>query len=75
MIPDSESLKSIAIFNASRHITLLYKEFLTMLELIRDDRYNINDETYSVLRKRILDAGNSTIREVSDQLDKFKFSI
>lgn len=75
MTPDSESLKSIAIFNASRHITLLYKEFLIMLELIRDGRYNINDETYSTLRKRILDAGNSTIREVSDQLDKFKFSI
>lgn len=71
----SDKIRELAIFGATRNITLLYKEFLQILEFIRDKRYNVDEETYSALRKRVLDAGNGTIREIQDQLNHFEFSL
>jgi hypothetical protein len=69
----SQKLKELVIYQQSRQISNLFKTFLNILEEIRTNRYNIDDNTYSSLRKKILDAGNSTSREMEELLSKFDF--
>lgn len=69
----SVKLKELVIYQQSRQISNLFKSFLSILEEIRQNRYNIDDNTYHCLRKKILDAGNSTSREMEELLSKFDF--
>lgn len=55
-------------FQLSRKVTHLYKNFLFILEDLRDNGYDISDEDYQRARKRILDHGNDTIREIEECL-------
>lgn len=64
---DSNKLKQYALFHVNRKLTGLYKQFLFVLEDIRDDKYNVKDpRVYQQTRKRILDVGNDAIREIEE---------
>lgn len=68
-------IKEYILFQFRRKITNLYKQFLFILEDVGHSKYNISDESYQKYRKRILDAGNDTIRELEEDLNKLDFKI
>lgn len=68
-------IKEYILFQFRRKITNLYKQFLFILEDVGHSKYNISDESYQKYRKRILDAGNDTIREIEEDLNKLDFKI
>lgn len=62
------SASELVKFQVERNVAALFKNFLIILEDIRDDEpFN-----YERLRKRVLDAGNGAIRDIEEQLDLFK---
>jgi len=72
---NNDKLREIIIYQHHRAIASLYKNFLNILEDIRNDRYTIDENTYNNLRKRILDSGNNTSRELEDLLLKLDFTL
>jgi hypothetical protein len=71
MDTDETRLKEYALFHINRKVVNLYKQLLFVLEDVRDEKYNIQDDRiYQITRKRILDLGNDTIREIEEH---FKF--
>lgn len=58
-------------FQIDRNITNLYKSFLIILEDLSDPPYNLPEEVRIKLRKKILDSGNDTIRELNVLISKF----
>tara|TARA_R100000808_G_scaffold25041_1_gene60760 strand:- start:3006 stop:3233 length:228 start_codon:yes stop_codon:yes gene_type:complete len=63
--------KDFLKFQITRKVTNLYKNFLFILEDLKSDGYDIDDETYQKCRKRVLDHGNDTVREIDDYLKSF----
>lgn len=61
------SASDIVKFQVERNVVSLYKNFLNMLEDIRDGE----PVNYERQRKRILDIGNNAIREIEAQIDLF----
>jgi hypothetical protein len=61
------------IFNfVKKSITRLFLSFIYILEdLVADNK--ISEEEFERLRKRILDYGNNTIREINKELKNFDF--
>jgi hypothetical protein len=57
-------------FQLRRKITTLFKNFFFLLEDL-----NLEDEKYQKLRKRVLDYGNDTIREIEEDINKFDIHI
>ena len=49
--------------------------FLFILEDANNSKYNTNDETYQKYRKRVLDNGNDTIREIEEDMSKFDLDL
>lgn len=72
---NSEKVREFTQFQINRHITNLYKQFLFILEDIRDNKYNITSESYQQIRKRILDISNDTLREMEEYLNKLEINI
>ena len=71
---NGDKSKDFLRFQVNRKVTNLYKNFLFMVE----DLYNsgeISEESFQRLRKRILDYGNDTIREIEENLDSFDFKL
>ena len=66
--------QDFVIFQNKRKIINLCKYFLLSLEDVRDE-YNIPEAAYEKHRKRILDFGNDTIRELEENLEKFEFEL
>lgn len=62
-------LKEYIFFQNRRKVTNLYKNFLILLEDLREDGYNISDDKYQRLRKKVLDAGNDAIRQFEEELN------
>ena len=62
-------LKEFVLFKNRRQVVNLYKNFLILLEDLKEDGYNINDEKYQRLRKKILDSGNDSIRNFEEDLN------
>ena len=58
-----------------KEITLLYKDFLEIIEDLRLNNPSISVEQYEHLRKRVLDKGNDKIRNIISFLDFFEFII
>lgn len=71
----STSLREIIRYYQHKEISSLFKRFLIILEDIRDKRYHIDNGTYDNLRKRILDDGNASIRELDSFADKFDYKL
>jgi hypothetical protein len=62
-------------FQLRRKITNLFKNFFFILEDIASDNKSISNEKYQQIRKRVLDYGNDTIREIEEDIDKFNISL
>lgn len=62
-------LKEYILFHNKRKVINLYKNFLIILEDLREDEYNISDEKYQRLRKKVLDSGNDAIRQFEEELN------
>lgn len=75
VVVNGDKLREYFLFCQKRQISLLFKSFLVILEDVRDKRYNINNETYESLRKRILDIGNDVLRETEENINKFNFTL
>ena len=71
----SNSAKDFVTFQVSRKVTNLYKQFLFLLEDLQEQGYDIPDEVYQRMRKRVLDYGNDTIREIEENLDKLDITL
>jgi hypothetical protein len=65
---EGEKAKDFLKFQVRRKVTNLYKNFLFILEDSTDSQYN-SKEVYQRNRKRTLDYGNDTIRELEEILD------
>lgn len=65
---EGDKAKDFVRFQMRRKVTNLYKNFLFILEDSTDSQYN-SQEAYQRNRKRILDYGNDTIREIDELLD------
>ena len=66
-----EKEKEFLKFQVTRKVTNLYKNFLFILEDLQNEDYNISEESYKRSRKRVLDYGNDSIREIEEYLEKF----
>jgi hypothetical protein len=72
---ENDPIKDITLFQIKRKITNIYKNFFFILEDLGNSGYNINDETYQKIRKRILDNANDAIREIEESFSKLNISI
>ena len=62
-------MKEFILFQNRRKVINLYKNFLILLEDLKEDGYNISDEKYQRLRKKVLDSGNDSIRQFEEELN------
>lgn len=72
---NNEKIKELALFQVKRKITSIYKNFFFILEDLSDSGYNINDETYQKIRKRILDNANDAIREIEEYFNNLDIKV
>lgn len=61
-----DKIKDLTLFQIKRKITNIYKNFFFIIEDLNDSGYNIDDETYQKIRKRVLDNANDAIREIEE---------
>jgi hypothetical protein len=72
---ENDPIKDITLFQIKRKITNIYKNFFFILEDLSDSGYNINDETYQKIRKRILDNANDAVREIEENFSKINITL
>jgi predicted esterase YcpF (UPF0227 family) len=72
---NEEKIKEMTLFQVKRKITSIYKNFFFILEDLSNSGYNINDETYQKIRKRVLDNANDAIREIEDYFNNLKINL
>lgn len=72
---ENDPIKDITLFQIKRKITNIYKNFFFILEDLNDSGYNIDNETYQKIRKRVLDNANDAIREIEESFSKLNVSI
>jgi|TARA_B110000196_G_C21077084_1_gene630519 hypothetical protein len=70
-----EKSKDFLVFQLRRKIVNLYKNYLFILEDLEKTGYDIPEEEFQRIRKRILDYGNDTIREIEENLEKFDIEL
>ena len=58
-------------FKANQNIKRLFKDFIFILEDMKNNGL-IEEEDYALLRKRVLDKGNDSIRDLSTELRVFE---
>ena len=66
-------INDFAVQGITNEVKKLYLSFLYTLEDLRDNE-KLSPEDFDRLRKRVLDYGNNTIRNLTQQLDNFDFS-
>jgi predicted esterase YcpF (UPF0227 family) len=72
---NEDKIKEMTLFQVKRKITSIYKNFFFILEDLSNSGYNINDETYQKIRKRVLDNANDAIREIEDYFNNLKINL
>ena len=72
---EQDKYRNFLSFQMQRKVKNLYKQFLFMLEDISADGYDIEEEDFQRYRKRILDHGNDTARELEEYLEKFDIKL
>jgi hypothetical protein len=72
---ENDPIKDMTLFQIKRKITNIYKNFFFILEDLTDSGYNINDETYQKMRKRILDNANDAVREIEENFTKINITL
>ena len=68
---EKDIVENFFSFQLKRKITGLYKTFFFILEDLQADGVKIPEEQHQRIRKRILDLGNDTIRELEEYFEKF----
>ena len=68
---EKDIVENFFSFQLKRKITGLYKSFFFILEDLSSEGVKIPEESYKRIRKRILDQGNDTIRELEEYFDKY----
>jgi len=68
----STKAKEFVKFQTRRKVINLCKNFLFLIEDIKTEKGVIDDETYQKVRKRVLDYGNDTVREMDENLENLK---
>ena len=68
---DGDIINNFFAFQTRRKVTNLYKQFFFILEDLQADGMKIPEEQHQRIRKRILDLGNDTIRELEEYFEKF----
>ena len=71
---EGEKAKDFLKFQVRRKVPNLYKNFLFILEDSNHSSYN-SEETFNRNRKRVLDYGNDTIREIEEILDSLDIKL
>jgi hypothetical protein len=72
---ENDPIKDMTLFQIKRKITSIYKNFFFILEDLSDSGYNINDETYQKIRKRVLDNANDAVREIEESFSKINITL
>lgn len=72
---EEEKVKGFVKFQVRRKVTNLYKNFLFILEDLKDKEYYSSDEEYQKSRKRVLDLGNDLIRDIEETLDNVDITL
>ena len=67
---DKQKQKELYVFQIDRNYSSFYKNILFIFEELRDDNQISNDQ-YQRFRKRILDLGNDSSRQLKDYSDIF----
>ena len=62
----SDNAKDFVQFQNQRKIIGLCKNFLFLIEDIKNEKGVLDEEAYQRVRKRVLDYGNDTIREMDE---------
>jgi len=70
-----QAIKDMTLFQIKRKITSIYKNFFFILEDLSDSGYNIPDETYQKIRKRVLDNANDALRELEENFSKLNITL
>jgi hypothetical protein len=66
------NIKNFVFGFIKKSVTRLFLSFIYILEdVVADGR--MSDEEFQKLRKRILDHGNNTIRDINKELENFDF--
>lgn len=63
------NVKEFILFKNKRSVVNLYKSFLNLIEDLQIEGYNISEEKYNRLRKRVLDSGNDAIRQFEEEIN------
>jgi hypothetical protein len=72
---ENDPIKDMTLFQIKRKITSIYKNFFFILEDLSDSGYNINNETYQKIRKRVLDNANDAVREIEESFSKINITL
>ena len=72
---NEDKIKEMTLFQVKRKITSIYKNFFFIIEDLSNSGYNVNDETYQKIRKRVLDNANDDIREIEDYFNNLKINL
>lgn len=62
-------------FHVSRSITNLFKNYLFLFEVLEQRGYVFGEEDYKFIRKKTLDYGNDTIRDLEKEIEKFNITL
>ncbi len=77
-MPDSrpeDKVKEFLQFQIQRKVTNLYKQFLFILEDVHTSKDPKDPEIFQRNRKRVLDFGNDTAREIEEYLKNLDIKI
>jgi hypothetical protein len=72
---ENDPIKDMTLFQIKRKITSIYKNFFFILEDLSDSGYNISDEAYQKIRKRVLDNANDAVRELEENFSKLNITL
>ena len=72
---DEEKVTSYVHFQVQRKITNLYKNLLTLFEDLRKPPYNLSEDDYKAIRKKVLDYGNDALRETEEDFKKISIKL
>ena len=72
---ERDKYRNFLSFQMQRKVKNLYKQFLFILEDLDADGYHISEEDFQRYRKRVLDQGNDTLRELDEYLDNFDIDL
>lgn len=75
MVIEEDKITQYIHFQIERRIVSLYKNSLTLFEDLRKPPYNLSEEDYKIIRKKILDCSNDVLRETAEDFKKISIKL